>query len=732
MDYKVFSNFVFRTPAFSIEKYQSYISELENGNYGILLSDRYFLESIFIASPVLYNEIIKYKNGELPFKEKGRFLSSLLRYLTRMSWRCTPFGLFSGCSIGEISDKNEIILPNEKEFKRFTRLDMNYLCALIQDISQKEEIRSKLKYYSNTSLYSVGNQLRYVEYTFQNTYRKHNIISVDNSPYLQTVLESAEKGESIDSLAKTLAKDNIIFEEAEEFILELIENQILVSELEPAVTGNDVLDTFIKKLCVINKDFPVIKPLIEIKKLLSKINRLQIGETLSLYDEIIANVKAIGIDFNSKFLFQTDVVKTPIHANISKNIIQEIQEAIVFLNKITPSYVNSNLNNFKTAFYNRYEDKEMPLSIVLDNEIGVGYPTRKEGDIVPLLEEFFIPNKQTSTKQQIDFDHIQTVLHKKYLEALSQRKFEIKLSESDFELLNENWTDTPDTLMAICRFFSLKEENTLVYLSSCGGSSAANLLARFAHADKAIERYVLEITKKEKDLQSNAVLAEIVHLPESRIGNIIFRPSIRNYEIPYLANSSLEKEHQISVSDLLISINNNQIILRSKRLNKRIIPRLTNAHNYSMNGMPVYQFLCDLQTEDQRAYFSVNWNNLTNDYPFLPRITYKNVILSLARWLIKSEEFKSLILENTLDQITSWRLEKLMPRYLFIPDGDNEFFVDMENMLSIKSLLDVVKLRKQFYLHEFSFDTMNTLITDSSGNKYTNELIFGFYKDKLQ
>jgi len=125
-------------------------------------------------------------------------------------------------------------------------------------------------------------------------------------------------------------------------------------------------------------------------------------------------------------------------------------------------------------------------------------------------------------------------LNKKYLEAVQHKKIEIKISELDFEQLNENWTDTPDTIMAICRILSLKEENTLVYLSSCGGSSAANLLARFAHVDETIERYVKQITRKEKDLQSDSVTAEIVHLPESRIGNIVFRPTIRNYEIPYL------------------------------------------------------------------------------------------------------------------------------------------------------------------------------------------------------
>lgn len=55
-----------------------------------------------------------------------------------------------------------------------------------------------------------------------------------------------------------------------EFILELIDNQVLVSEIEPTVTGKDVLDTLIKKLFVINKDLSIVNQLIKIQKQLQE------------------------------------------------------------------------------------------------------------------------------------------------------------------------------------------------------------------------------------------------------------------------------------------------------------------------------------------------------------------------------------------------------------------------------------------------------------------------------
>jgi hypothetical protein len=123
------------------------------------------------------------------------------------------------------------------------------------------------------------------------------------------------------------------------------------------------------------------------------------------------------------------------------------------------------------------------------------------------------------------------------LEAYKQKQYEIQLYDADFTLQAENWTDIPDTFSVMCKIFSIKEEQSLIYFSSCGGRSGANLLARFAHIDKEIENHVLEITQKESELQKDAIIAEIVNLPESHIGNIIFRPIIRHYEITYLAKS---------------------------------------------------------------------------------------------------------------------------------------------------------------------------------------------------
>jgi lantibiotic biosynthesis protein len=84
--------------------------------------------------------------------------------MLRMSSRSTPFGLFAGCSICQIGGSTQIALPTVNEYKRHTRLDMNYLCALAKDLAQHSVIKEKIKYFPNSSIYAFGEQLRYVEY----------------------------------------------------------------------------------------------------------------------------------------------------------------------------------------------------------------------------------------------------------------------------------------------------------------------------------------------------------------------------------------------------------------------------------------------------------------------------------------------------------------------------------------------------------------------------------------
>lgn len=180
-------------------------------------------------------------------------------------------------------------------------------------------------------------------------------------------------------------------------------------------------------------------------------------------------------------------------------------------------------------------------------------------------------------------------------------------------------------------------------MQSCGGVSAGNLLGRFCHLDPAIHALVRSITKKEQELKPDVICAEIVHLPEARIGNILSRPVLREYEIPYLAQAGVDVAHQLKVSDLIVSVRNNRVVIRSMTQGKEVFPHLTTAHNYSLRALPVYQFLCDLQSQDLRVNLGFRWGVWANNVDYLPRVTYRNHILARQRWRFPRKSLKRCI-----------------------------------------------------------------------------------------
>ncbi len=744
--YQPFDTFVFRTPHIPFGEFIRNLERLDAGEsyWPEFLQDKRLQEAIFLGTPVLYDEIQKFLNGTLTAaKDVSRLKMSVMRYYTRMSTRCTPFGLFAGFSLGKAGTQTDIRLVDPASYSRYTRLDMNYLCNLAQDIGKQETIRKHLRYYPNTSIYSLGERLRYVEYYYQNAKRVHRITAVDRTSYLELVLQKAEKGATVEALAALLLEPDVSPEEATGFIDELIDSQLLVSDLEPAITGKDFLIQLSAVLQAIPEHEELKENVSRLTGLLSGLDKAEIGTTLPVYAEIEEIIKEIKTAYEAKFLFQTDMYKPADKAVLDETLLQSVFEALELQNRLTLPQTETTLSKFAENYYERYEDREMPLLRVLDTETGIGYP-QSSGDFSPLLDGYVLPANQPG-QTDIKWNRIQSVLHKKFLEAYKNQAYTVEIEEKDFDFLKANWDDLPLSLSCMCEIFSPAENGPLVYVHGNGGSSAANLLGRFCHVDQELEDYTREITAYEQAQNPEAIYAEIVHLPESRIGNILLRPVLRPHEIPYLGKPAVESEYQISLSDLWISVSGRKITLRSRRLGKQIIPRMSTAHNYSFHSMPVYHFLCDMQTQGLRGGMGFYWGGLAGEYEFLPRVKYKNAVLSLAKWTVKTEDFKKLlgwesktkedkaaanqeISETAKQPLKLWREEKQIPRYVVLPDGDNELFVDLENVLSLQTLYSTIKKRPAFQLEEFPFDTENAVVKDENGNCFTNEFVFGFYK----
>ncbi|WP_378187574.1 lantibiotic dehydratase family protein [Aquimarina sp. W85] len=677
-------------------------------------------EAIFLASPDLYQEMKKFLDGK-KMKDEERLLQSLLKYLLRMGHRCTPFGLFSGCSLGTIDTQTAIELEPSKNHKRFTRIDMSYICSLVQKLEESHEIRKELSYYPNTSLYPVGSKLRYIEYKYHNTQRRHYTMSISNSEYIELLLQKSQNGASIETLAQFLVEPEISLEDATAFVHELIDNQILISSIAPSVTGENYLSLLITTV----PSQEIKDKLIAINNLLLKLDSTGYESSFGYYDELTALLDSFGIVYNKKYLFQTDLLISSKKNTIATSVAKDIQSGVRLLNKLVPYTEDEKLTEFKKRFYAKFEDEKIPLSLALDVETGVGYGFLKEDDydVSPLLNDLNLSlssNKQYHKK--IKWTPTDEFLNSKLI-ALGTQALELVLTDQDLEKFEENWENLPPSFTAIVHLLNNESEHPLINMSHVGGPSATYLLGRFTQADQDIDRLLKKITEQEK-ANNDKLLAEIAHLPENRIGNILNRNHLREYEIPYLTKSTLPKNQQITIDDILVSLEYNRIVLTSKKYGKEILPKMATAHNFSYNSLPIYQFLCDIQTQNLRENLGFDWGNAAIGRNFLPRLRYKNIVLSLATWTLQREEIEQLLIQK---DITAWRREKNMPQRIMLKDADNELLIDLDHSLSIKTFFSLIKQRSQVTLVEYLFDEQNASVT-RDGEAFCNELFFSFIK----
>lgn len=707
--YKPFQKFVLRSPLYPLEAMNSNAYKHTDS----------FREAIFLASPELFNG-----NTSSDPKKQEKIELSLRKYYNRASTRCTPFGLFAGCSMGRIGEETHIELESLENCRRCTRLDMQYLCALIQEIERTPEVREKLHYYPNDSLYKLGNKYRYIEYHYKKTKRFHNVVSLEVDEALEQVLSLAVEGATVEELTNSFVNEDVTRDEAETYVREVINSQVLKSELDPCVVGEDILQRLIAKLSRY-QNIPFLDKLKQIQELLKKIDTQPPGTAMSVYAEITNIIREIGVNYEEKYLFQTDLFRPVKNAVVSKQTTDRLSNLIQFLSKITPSKPPTTLSEFARAFQNRYEEREIPLARAMDRELGLGYPLSegRSGDVSPLVDDIILPYQQSHITEIHQYP-VDRILLRKYVDCIRHGQNTVILSAEDFK--DFSFTHSlPDTIAVMCSQIS---ENKL-YIRSIGGSSGANLLGRFCHLDAGIENFVREVTEYEQQNAPDVIYAEISHLPESRIGNIASRPAIRDHTLHYLSNFD-RNETNISISDLMLSVRDGRLILRSKKYNKEIAPRLTCAHNYSLSPIPVYRFLCDMQYQGKTGGLQCGWNAPLAEMDYLPRIEYEGIILSREQWKIKPEEVKGFdkLADADLDNKLHGLLQaRSIPNLVVIPDSDNELFLDFQDRSCQRIFLSTLAQRKGIVIEEFLFDPAQAVVR-SEGNGYTNEMIFIFHK----
>jgi thiopeptide-type bacteriocin biosynthesis protein len=725
--------FVLRTPLLPFDELGAWMEGADRTELERRLHEAYerpeLREALHLASPRLCEILDAWGSAHA-----RKSLPALVSYFERAASRPTPFGLFAGCTLGEIGERTRLELEERSRYGRHTRLDMDYLTALTRALEAEPRVRRRLAFRPNSSLYRAGGRLRYAESRLDGTLRAYHLVAVDASDELEATLQRASAAATPDELAAALVDDEISLDEAKGFVDELIDAQVLVSDIEPAVTGPEPISALVDAMAEHKETTEAARALRAAQDSLERLDRQGPGASPAEYRRIESFFEGQPAKPEASRLFQLDLTK-PGRASLGRAVVDEVARALELVATLSPSMRDDPLERFRAAFTERYEDREVPLVEALDEEIGIGFDASQAAETAPLLAglRLGLPNSDGARWEERD----RLLLHL-VGGALRDGRTELELTPAQIETLAPaRQPRLPDTLEVMATVAAASQDELdrgrfRVLFRSAGGAPGAALVGRFCHADRGLRDRVEQHLRLEEAQRPDAVFAEIVHLPEGRIGNILLRPVLRGYEIPFLGRSGAPLEAQIPVTDLLVSVvadapasqAGERLVLRSRRLGCEVLPRLTSAHNYSGRTLGVYRFLCELQRQGTFGGLWWDWGPL-DALPFLPRVSSGRTVLARARWNLHRRELE--LISDGGDAFSEWRRAVGLPRWIVLADYDNELVTDLDNALSVEALLHHLRGREQATLVEL-FPSPDELCAYAPEGRFTHELVIPFVR----
>lgn len=484
------------------------------------------------------------------------------------------------------------------------------------------------------------------------------------------------------------------------------------------------------------------QPLEQIKETLCKVQRALrkndrcLGSPIADYLYVEQYLKKLGVPCTRNRLFQADVVATSQNHCVDRRLAYKALRGLEALSRLHIPQANSPLDRFKKDFIDRYEYRSMPLAVVLDPEMGIGYAdTAQFASCTPFLEEL-TPTSAPDSAETLHWSNKEDFLLQKYLESASKASNAVHLT---FEELSA-FTPLPDekipvTLAVLTTLLDPIKTKASMYVQTTLGAVGSAVLSRFCDMDAPISNLALNISKAHALESHDVVQAEIMHLPYERAANFLLRPGLSAYEIPYLTRSGRDDAHQISLEDLWVQVNTkSEIILWSAQLKKRIRPVAHHLDNFRQNSnLPLYYFLNDLQYEHAaRLHFS--WGALEDRCSFLPRVMLEDIILHRATWQLKPEQYATLLKaqgSQVLQAVHTWRIQHRVPRFVAMMEFDREQSVDLENPDHIDMFCSELGRKPALKLVEALHHPQHALASGPKGS-FAQQSIFFFHKKNHQ
>lgn len=625
------------------------------------------------SSPTFYQQIATVEVQEIhTLSDKVQF--TIWKYFNRAKYRATPFANFASYTVIPIGNNDEAIKINSQ---MLSHTFINWQHKENLNFNQVEAFKRTTVLYTNTSVYISGNEIRYLNFKESN----FELASVQNCKELNSIITYCRSKRNKTKVFEYMKQEHQLNDkECKNLLIQLINLQLIHTDYSPNITGEDYFT--------------------------------RLGFTTKTLTD---GFEETELETENYIIAERKLKKGTLAIDKSR----KISEALLFLAKHSQKAQNNQLVKFKNDFIKKFEYVEISLAKAMDPELGIGYGNLAQHELEDeLVEELLRLSHKPSLAKSLSY----SAMHQFLINQLIENK---SICLENFEETQINNNTLPNTLSVMCHFY---KDNVVV--SSAGGCTANALMGRFTLANSQLKQHCKEIAEQEEKANPNVLFFDIPYQAESKIDNVNRRKNCYQQELPILTWSCLKEP--LDFNDVMVSVQKDEIVLYSKRLGKRLIPRLASAYNYNRSDLAVYRFLCDLQHQSIQSNLNFDIQTYLPDLNYYPRVSYKSVILSPAQWLLPKAIYQQKNTQNEkLIELKNWFTNKKINFFIKTGISDQTLCFNPEVISDLVALLNYCKQQgdRAIYLAEALIDEQNG-VQDESDKKYLAEFVINFYHNE--
>jgi class I lanthipeptide synthase len=635
-----------------------------------------FVEAMEHASPVLVDRARAARDGrELSERQARRIALAVLRYLLRARSRATPFGLFAGVAPARLAEAGTIRIG--RAHRPVARVPADWLRTVAGALERDPVVWPHLLVQANTLMRERDGRLVLPYRANECADGSPGHVVVRATRPVRAAMAAAKQPIVVSELVCRLcAEFGVDAATVDRLLAGLVEQQLLVTHLRPAMTDTDPLDALVHTaattLNIQDGGRPALLDVLEAARR-AKIRHDRPagpGSARSEPRELSAALGAaapfhdaqVGLDL----CLDADLA-------LPRIVAADAARAAAVLARLAPASATAAWRDWHGRFLERYGPHALvPAADAVDPDVGLGMPAGYR-DTAPTPPA-------SLTERDINL----VVLAQ---EAALRGQRDVVLDDAAVTALAG--PDTPAHVQPSVEVRVRVEASSLAEIQR--GNFGLNILGVYRTAGTTTARFT-DLFDEASRTRMTAVYLDLPTLTRGAVRAQISAP------LPYTATEAVARSaqmlpylvplgecrpvsaHHIPLDDLAVTADPQRLYLVWLSQRRIVEPVMLNAVEAARHMLPLARFLSEAPTALDGPCLPFLWGPAASRLPFLPALRYGRCLLSPARWLLHPSRLpvRRAAWREWSCALEAWRAETGCPARVHLGATDQRIELDLD------------------------------------------------------